>query len=48
MELDEPNLLSAALVVGGAQVERPVVCLTRWSALQVDMLSWRVAAQEEL
>ena len=27
MELDEPHLLSAALVVGCAQLERPVVCL---------------------
>src|SRR5215472_13387348 len=36
MELDEPHLLSAALVVGCAQMERPVVCLRRGSASQID------------
>jgi len=37
MGLDEPHLLSAALVVGCAQPEPPVVCLTRWSASQIAM-----------
>ena len=37
MGLDEPHLLCAALVVGCAQPEHPVVCLTRWSASRIAM-----------
>src|SRR5262252_1261346 len=41
MELDEPHLLSAALVEGCAQLGRPVVCLSRWSASQFTRYSKR-------
>jgi hypothetical protein len=45
MELDEPDLLSAALVMCCAQPDCPVFCLKRRSASQIDMLPWRVTAQ---